>query len=116
MNPCARSTTSTMTGVHASIEPRTDTRSGYLAAAMSSRLVKPSRSATANPSRSSWGSTAIVATSFGALNGLDDEHLAAAEELILAAGLAGKTPGQIARIAARAVVTVDPDGARRRRG
>jgi hypothetical protein len=46
---------------------------------------------------------------------LDDEHLAAAEEMILAAGLAGKTPGQVARIAARAVVTVDPDGARRRR-
>jgi hypothetical protein len=46
---------------------------------------------------------------------LDDAHLAAAEELILAAGLAGKTPGQVGRIAARAVVTVDPDGARRRR-
>jgi uncharacterized protein DUF222 len=46
---------------------------------------------------------------------LDDEHLAAAEEMILAAGLAGKTPGQVARIAARAVVTVDPDGTRRRR-
>jgi hypothetical protein len=46
---------------------------------------------------------------------LDDEHLAAAEELILAAGLAGKTPGQVGKIAARAVVTVDPDGARRRR-
>jgi hypothetical protein len=46
---------------------------------------------------------------------LDDEHLAAAEEMILAAGLAGKTPGQVARIAARAVVTADPDGARRRR-
>jgi hypothetical protein len=46
---------------------------------------------------------------------LDDAHLAEAEEMILAAGLAGKTPGQIGRIAARAVVTVDPDGARRRR-
>jgi hypothetical protein len=46
---------------------------------------------------------------------LDEEHLAAAEEMILSAGLAGKTPGQVARIAARAVVTVDPDGARRRR-
>jgi hypothetical protein len=46
---------------------------------------------------------------------LDEEHLAAAEEMILSAGLVGKTPGQVARIAARAVVTVDPDGARRRR-
>ena len=46
---------------------------------------------------------------------LDDAHLAAAEEMILAAGLAGKTPGQVGKIAARAVVTVDPDGARRRR-
>jgi hypothetical protein len=46
---------------------------------------------------------------------LDDAHVAAAEELIVAAGLAGKTPGQIGKIAARAVVTVDPDGARRRR-
>jgi hypothetical protein len=46
---------------------------------------------------------------------LDDAHVAAAEEMILAAGLAGKTPGQIGKIAARAVVTVDPDGARRRR-
>jgi hypothetical protein len=46
---------------------------------------------------------------------LDDAHVAAAEELIVAAGLAGKTPGQIGRLAARAVVTVDPDGARKRR-
>ena len=46
---------------------------------------------------------------------LDDAHVAAAEELIVAAGLAGKTPGQIGKIAARAVVTVDPDGARKRR-
>jgi hypothetical protein len=46
---------------------------------------------------------------------LDDADLAAAEEMILAAGLAGKTPGQVGRIAARAVVTVDPGGARRRR-
>src|SRR5215472_12397655 len=46
---------------------------------------------------------------------LDDAHVAAAEELILAAGLAGKTPGQVGKIAARAVVTVDPGGARRRR-
>jgi hypothetical protein len=46
---------------------------------------------------------------------LDDAHVAAAEELIVAAGLAGKTPGQIGKIAARAVVTVDADGARKRR-
>ena len=50
VNPCSRSTTSTMIGVHASIEPRTDTRSGYWRSAMSVRLVNPSRSATANPS------------------------------------------------------------------
>jgi hypothetical protein len=46
---------------------------------------------------------------------LDDAHVAAAEELIVAAGLAGKTPGQVGKLAARAVVTVDPDGARKRR-
>jgi hypothetical protein len=46
---------------------------------------------------------------------LDDAHVAAAEELIVAAGLAGKTPGQVGNLAARAVVTVDPDGARKRR-
>jgi hypothetical protein len=46
---------------------------------------------------------------------LDDAHVAAAEEMIVAAGLAGKTPGQVGKLAARAVVTVDPDGARRRR-
>jgi hypothetical protein len=46
---------------------------------------------------------------------LDDAHVAAAEEMILAAGLAGKTPGQVGKLAARAVVTVDPDGARKRR-
>jgi len=46
---------------------------------------------------------------------LDDAYVAAAEELIVAAGLAGKTPGQIGKIAARAVVTVDPGGARKRR-
>jgi hypothetical protein len=57
-----------MIGVHASTEPRTDTRSGYRAAAMSASPANPSRSATANPSRSSCGSTAIVATSFGLVN------------------------------------------------
>jgi hypothetical protein len=46
---------------------------------------------------------------------LDDADVAAAEELIVAAGLAGKAPGQIGNLAARAVVTVDPDGARKRR-
>jgi hypothetical protein len=45
---------------------------------------------------------------------LDDERAAAAETLI-AADLAGKTPGQIAAMIARAVVKVDPDGARKRR-
>jgi hypothetical protein len=34
---------------------------------------------------------------------LDDADVAAAEEMILAAGLAGKTPGQIGKIAVRAV-------------
>ncbi len=45
---------------------------------------------------------------------LDDDRAAAAETLI-AGQLAGKTPGQVAALIARAVVTVDPDGARKRR-
>ncbi len=45
---------------------------------------------------------------------LDDEHIAAAEQLILGE-LAGKTPGQISRLAALAVDTADPEGARKRR-
>ncbi len=45
---------------------------------------------------------------------LDDEHAALAEALILDE-LAGKTPGQIQKLAAGAVVTVDPEGARKRR-
>ena len=45
---------------------------------------------------------------------LDDDRAAAAETLI-AGQLAGKTPGQIAALIARAVVQVDPDGARKRR-
>src|SRR6266446_221454 len=45
---------------------------------------------------------------------LDDGRAAAAETLV-AGKLAGKTPGQIAALIARAVVQVDPDGARKRR-
>src|SRR5580704_7204860 len=45
---------------------------------------------------------------------LDDAHAAAAETLI-AGQLAGKTPGQVAALIARAVVTVDPEGAEKRR-
>jgi Domain of unknown function (DUF222) len=45
---------------------------------------------------------------------LDGEHAAAAENLI-AGRWAGKTPSQIAALIARAVITVDPDGARKRR-
>ena len=45
---------------------------------------------------------------------LDDDRAAAAETLI-AGQLAGKTPGQVAALIARAVVTVDPEGARKRR-
>jgi hypothetical protein len=45
---------------------------------------------------------------------LDDKQAAAAETMI-ADQLAGKTPGQIAALIARAVVQVDPDGARKRR-
>jgi hypothetical protein len=48
------------------------------------------------------------------LSVLDDTQAAAAEELILDQ-LAGKTPGQIGKLAAQAAVTVDPDGARKRR-
>jgi hypothetical protein len=45
---------------------------------------------------------------------LDDDRAAAAETLI-AGDLAGKTPGQVAAMIGRAVVTVDPEGARKRR-
>src|SRR6516164_3761437 len=48
------------------------------------------------------------------LSVLDDVQAAAAEQLILDQ-LAGKTPGQIGKLAAQAAVTVDPDGARKRR-
>jgi len=48
------------------------------------------------------------------LSVLDDEQAAAAEKLILGE-LAGKTPGQVGRLAAQAVCTVDPEGARKRR-
>ena len=45
---------------------------------------------------------------------LDDAHAAVAETLI-ADQLAGKTPGQVAKLIAGAVVTVDPEGAAKRR-
>jgi len=48
------------------------------------------------------------------LSVLDDEHAAAAEQLIVGE-LAGKTPGQVGRLAAAAAAEVDPAAARRRR-
>ena len=45
---------------------------------------------------------------------LDDEHAAQAEKLILDQ-LDGQTPAQLGRLAAQVVVTVDPDGAAKRR-
>jgi hypothetical protein len=45
---------------------------------------------------------------------LDDEQAREAEQMILGK-LAGKTPSQARRLAQRIAVTVDPDGARRRR-
>jgi hypothetical protein len=45
---------------------------------------------------------------------LDDEHAAQAAKLILDL-LDGQTPAQLGRLAAHAVVTVDPDGAAKRR-
>ena len=45
---------------------------------------------------------------------LDDAQAAAAERLILD-DLAGKTPGQVGKLAALAVATVDPEGALKRR-
>jgi hypothetical protein len=45
---------------------------------------------------------------------LDDAHIAEAEAMILPE-LAGKTPGELTRLAALAVDTVDPEGARKRR-
>jgi hypothetical protein len=50
----------------------------------------------------------------GELSVLDDEQAAQAEKLILG-DLAGKAPGQVGRLAALAVCTVDPGGARKRR-
>jgi hypothetical protein len=46
---------------------------------------------------------------------LDDKQVGAAEDLILAAGLAGKTWTKLQRHAADAVCTIDPDGTRKRR-
>jgi hypothetical protein len=48
------------------------------------------------------------------LSVLDDEQAAKAGKLILDE-LVGKTPGQIGKLAARVVCTIDPDGARKRR-
>ena len=48
------------------------------------------------------------------LSVLDDEQAALAEKLIVGR-LAGKTPGQVGRLAAQAVCTVDHEGARKRR-
>jgi hypothetical protein len=45
---------------------------------------------------------------------LDDEHIALAEAIILPE-LVGKTPGQLAKLAALAVATVDPEGTLKRR-
>ena len=44
-----------------------------------------------------------------------DDALAAAAEALIAGQLAGRTPGQVAALIARAVVQVDPDGAAKRR-
>ncbi len=59
----------------------------------------------------SLGKARIIAD---ATSVLTDEHAAAAEALI-AGRLAGQTHGQIAKLIARAVVKVDPDGAAKRR-
>jgi hypothetical protein len=48
------------------------------------------------------------------LSVLDDEHAARAEAMILDR-LAGKTPGQVGKLAAQAVCAVDPLGAQKRR-
>jgi hypothetical protein len=45
---------------------------------------------------------------------LDDEHIAQAEAMIVPE-LAGKTPGELIKLAALAVATVDPEGACKRR-
>jgi hypothetical protein len=45
---------------------------------------------------------------------LDDEHIAAAEKMVLDE-LTDQTPGQLAKLAALAVATVDPEGTRKRR-
>jgi len=59
----------------------------------------------------SLGKARIIADATAVLT----DELAAAAEALLAGRLAGATHGQIAQLIARAVVTVDPDGARKRR-
>src|SRR5262245_60846677 len=48
------------------------------------------------------------------LSVLDDQQAAEAEAMIVDQ-LAGKTPGQVGKLAAQAACTIDPDGARKRR-
>jgi len=50
----------------------------------------------------------------GELSVLDDAQAAEAEKLVLA-DLAGKTPGQLGKLAALAAATVDPEGTQKRR-
>ena len=80
-----------------------------LAAALDTRLVLTREALDAGVI--SLAKTRIIAEATAVL---DDDRAAAAETLI-AGQLAGKTPGQIAALIARAVVQVDPDGARKRR-
>ncbi len=59
----------------------------------------------------SAGKARIIAEETGVLADAD----AGAAEALIAGQLAGRTHGQVARLIARAVVKVDPDGARKRR-
>ncbi len=80
-----------------------------LAAALEARLVLTARALDAGVI--SLGKARIIADATGVLTDAD----AAAAEALVAGRLAGATHGQIAQLIARAVVKVDPDGARKRR-
>jgi hypothetical protein len=59
-----------------------------------------------------YGKAKVIADETGIL---DNTQATAAEDLIIAAGLAGKTWTKLQRQAADAVCTIDPDGTRKRR-
>ena len=91
------------------ISVRSADKTGWLAVQLGERL--PGVGALLADGTLSQSKAALVAEE---LSVLSDAHAAQAEALIIGQ-LAGKTHGQLIRLAARAACTVDPDGARKRR-